>query len=173
MALTEQAETFWVAWAAGFIDGEGCIRLAKSFKRPKKRGSRVEYALRVQVVNTDIRALHRLKEMFGGVIYIHTKAGHQTWKPSWVWTAQSLVAERCLLRIMPWLAIKREQAELAIRSRQYIGSRGRKRSVAELDGLEWIHRELSQMKLRPESHTETPGQRHPSDDRQEKSNWRT
>lgn len=168
MASTEQIETFWMGWAAGFFDGEGYIGLAKRHRR-----NSVNYDLRITATNTDIRALHRFKQMFGGSVQVQVKPNHKRWLPSWTWVAQNINAEQCLLRLLPWLVVKREQAELAIRSRQYVDRRHRhQKTTMELDNLEWMKQELSRLKVPSYVHAETPGQRNHSDE-QERLLWPT
>ena len=156
--MTDQEQMAWDAWAAGFIDGEGCIILHRI--NPRK------FSLRISVGNTDIRPLHRLQQMYGGSVRWDR---HPRGRPFWVWKTVSLNAAKCLLRVMPWLVVKHEQAELAIRSRQYM-RRGRKTEV-ELENLEWLKREISRLKTQPMSPPETPGQRTPSEEGQEKFTW--
>lgn len=164
MESTEQHETFWVAWAAGFFDGEGCIMLTK-----RHRKNSLNYDLRITVANTDIRSLHKFRQMFGGSIQVQVRPDHERWLPSWTWVAQNRAAEQCLLRLLPWLVVKHEQAELAIRSRQYVDRRHRKTTM-DLDRLEWMKQELSRLKIPSEAHAETPGQRNHSDE-QERLLW--
>jgi len=44
------------AWAAGIIDGEGCIWINSN-------------RLMLEVFNTDIRMPQKLKDLFGGAVY--------------------------------------------------------------------------------------------------------
>jgi len=104
-----------IGWAAGIIDGEGCIVLSRDHIGPTKES----YSLRVGVSNTDIRMLHKLKELFGGCISKHGRKQKPHHLDKWCWRVGSKCAENCLLQILPWLVVTREQAELAILSRQY------------------------------------------------------
>lgn len=121
-----------LAWAAGFIDGEGCIALRRQVGRQKG----VEYtcyALRLSVTNTDLRCLERLKAMFAGSINRATHANRPQNKPCWTWYCSSANAERALCELLPYLLSKREQAELGMLSRKHIQKNGRKRESGVLE----------------------------------------
>ena len=110
----------WLGWAAGFIDGEGSILLSRRSDRGGK-----ECRVVVNAVNTDIRALHRLKEMFGGSIHaLHSaesiKANARNWKPSWMWTVGNQMAEDMINALLPHLLLKRDRADLALASRKLV-----------------------------------------------------
>ena len=53
-------------YLAGFIDGEGCIRL---HKHPTKDG--FNYNLDVRIANTNLEVLQEIQKIFGGKINIH------------------------------------------------------------------------------------------------------
>ena len=153
-------DSHWLAWAAGFIDGEGSIAVYKRNRRDRWK----DHALRISVVNTDPRPLKELQRLFGGSIQWCHKPGpkHPNWKPSWAWVGSHRVAESCLVRIIPWLVAKREQAELAILSRRLVSSKGRRKTPSELEQYEWLARRLVELKEQPLDHAGTLGQKnHP------------
>ena len=93
-----------LAWAAGFIDGEGCVAV-DSRKSP-----------RITVSNTDRRPLDRLQELLGGTICVHGRGnpekGH---RPSWVWAVHGgRSVRRVLAEVRPYLVVKGEQADLVL-----------------------------------------------------------
>jgi hypothetical protein len=63
-----------LAWAAGFIDGEGCV----SFSRCS--GYR---QIKVRVAQTRLEPLKRLRSMFGG--HISDGARQNSTMPTWLW----------------------------------------------------------------------------------------
>lgn len=101
----------WDAWAAGFIDGEGSLQL-----RPYNRAgtaSRRHFPV-IAVGQTVIEPLERLQEMYGGNIYLRTPANEKH-RPCWAWTITGGLRTRaCLERVMPWLVVKREEAEILL-----------------------------------------------------------
>ena len=117
-----------IGWAAGIIDGEGCILLSRN----KKRGC---FTLRVHVVNTDPYMLIKLKKLFGGSIHeSNAKTDLPHWKFKWVWVVVSKDAEIALETLIPFLVTKREQAELAITFRLLKRRRGgRKHTFSKIN----------------------------------------
>ena len=96
-----------MAYIAGFIDGEGCIRIKKS----NQSGN--SYYVTLQVTNTDKKPLLLIKEIFWGKVFFQEK------KPSnkVVWQYYSTTAEAVdtLRALVGFLVSKKEQAELAIK----------------------------------------------------------
>lgn len=117
--LTQPA---WLAWAAGIVDGEGCIQLVRY---NRKKGYQ-NWQIRLTVANTDPRMLKRLQEILGGSIWADKRkvAGR---RPIWNWGAACKKAEAALAAIRPWLVAKAEQADIALQSRRLVSqSRGKK-----------------------------------------------
>lgn len=97
-------------WAAGFFDGEGCVSVVL-----QKRG---DFMVRLFVGNTNVQALFAFKEMFGGTIY-ERPAKSIRHKTAYQWQVVSGQAFRALEQLLPYLRVKREQAELALQFRQF------------------------------------------------------
>jgi len=101
-----------LAYAAGIIDGEGCVHI----RRCKKHNSFWPhiYDLHIFVSSSDQLLTHWLHEQFGG----HTckckppPCGHY---PKYQWCIQANQANQFLQNILPYLLLKKEQAELAIK----------------------------------------------------------
>lgn len=106
-----------LAWLAGFLDGEGTIGISrtngKNWKHPYLRPA-------VQAPNTDRRAIDRMAEIIGAVtgkppaICVANK-GEGNWKKAWrvrVSTQWELLL--LLPAIMPYLVLKKRQAELCL-----------------------------------------------------------
>ena len=84
------------AWAAGFVDGEGCISLTS------------HRTLVLRVSQKDLRPLRKLKEMFGGSIRPQKPTGCAQWYLS------SAYAVAAIQQMLPFLILKREQADVAL-----------------------------------------------------------
>lgn len=86
------------AWAAGIIDGEGCIALQRSRKT---------YRLRLWVGSNDGLMSSRLFDIFqlGGLCV----TGKQH-----IWFANGLEAATALVRVKDFLIVKKAEAEIAI-----------------------------------------------------------
>lgn len=97
------------AYAAGIIDGEGCILIAV---RPPRDGRSAAHDLRVIVKMRDHQAIELLRDLFGGVqkyrVIQGGKVHHQ-------WQVQQRKAYRTLKDVLPYLLVKKAQAEMAIR----------------------------------------------------------
>ena len=96
-----------LAYAAGIVDGEGSI----CFTSPKG-GNYPYHGLRVSVTNTNEWLINWFWFSFGGKIYI--KPAHRGRKVCYQWQIWGKSALDFLKVIVPFLQIKRPQAELAI-----------------------------------------------------------
>lgn len=134
-----------LAWAAGFVDGEGCIALIHH-KQQIKGVWYESFVLRLSVANTDLRSLHRLQEMFGGSIHSARRPLRVTHKPCWNWYCQSAKAETALTALLPYLFTKKEQAELGLLARQHLRRDGRQRTSEQRAALVIAFDRLKEMK---------------------------
>lgn len=92
-----------LAWAAGFIDGEGHIGINMA-------GDSTQMA--VSVSNTDLRSIKRFAELFGGKLH-YTTPGTGGKRPVHYWRAAGHGAAGVLRQVYPYLVIKKEQADVA------------------------------------------------------------
>ena len=90
-------------YAAGFVDGEGCINVASLRGRNH---------IRVLVVNTNLEILEMFKERWGGDISAH-KRHKSHWKIAYTWRVQHKTCLDFLNDIYPYIIIKRKQVEAA------------------------------------------------------------
>lgn len=104
-----------IAWAAGFLDGEGTITI-KRYRRFYK----IHYIANISCgqVNKphNVVALEKLRSLFnGGKIYIYSvkSGGDRIDVASWNITAKN--AKECAKTLLPYLVIKHRQAELLIK----------------------------------------------------------
>ncbi len=99
-----------LAYVAGIVDGEGCICITTGKRVDHKRGYTTY--LKVDVSNTNEWLIRWLKLSYGG--YIGKRRAKALWKISWRWEIHHQKAADFLELILPYLQIKRPQAELAI-----------------------------------------------------------
>ncbi len=100
----------FVGWAAGIIDGEGCIHIHKT--DTEKRRS---YYLGVNVATTTQRMVELLKEeWFGSITYYPTGQGGSSKQPSWLWRLTGKAALSFLQDILPYVEVKKDQVACAI-----------------------------------------------------------
>lgn len=99
-----------IAYAAGFFDGEGHIRIAKH----SKRGS---YMLQVSAVQATLEPLPIFERLFGGTIHRRVTQYRGTPRAQYTWQASSGAAESALRQMLPFLRTKRDEAEMALEFR--------------------------------------------------------
>lgn len=114
--MTTRGKTLEVlAYAAGFIDGEGSIGIARA--NPRKgwhsRGTTPRYEAHVTVVNTVREPMEWLYQEFGGHLR-NKKPGKEGWKPQYCWVISNRRAVSVLRELLPYLKVKRSQADLLI-----------------------------------------------------------
>jgi hypothetical protein len=100
-----------LAYVAGLFDGEGCISIAKC--KPRYSGCSPYYRLVVAVAMANEYIPRFLKFHFGGRVS-KRNAPTERWKDQWQWHLGSDGAVAFLKAILPYLKLKREEAELAI-----------------------------------------------------------
>lgn len=100
-----------LAYAAGIIDGEGCITIKRTGVVGAKR--RPRHIANVSVVNSCLLMVEWLHRTFGGSIFKRKRqSAHH--KETWAWDASAKIAVYVCEGVMPYLIAKREQAEIVI-----------------------------------------------------------
>jgi len=94
-----------LAWAAGFVDGEGSIALCRGGR------NRRQIFLRVEVSQSVLEPLEKLQSLFGGSL--RQVMGYK--RPYWRLNLFGRTAVEMLRRIQPWLVVKAKHAALAIK----------------------------------------------------------
>lgn len=136
------------AYLAGIIDGEGCISGYIGYFRnntpahPKKRNDRV-FVLYVSVVNTDRRMVDWVAARWHGSTHTR-KPGSGGHKPVHSWMVQNSRGVRAVVEAaLPYLVIKREQADLALQLAAMTRNPGRAGySPAEVAARKGIYEQL-------------------------------
>jgi hypothetical protein len=108
-----------IAWAAGFVDGEGCVSIAKSGRRGQPLPY---YRAELIVANTVREPLDRLALLFGGRVVVARRAiGNR--KLTYQWKTTGTAHTTSVLReLLPWLTVKRAQAALVLEFAQCFGT---------------------------------------------------
>lgn len=100
------------AYLAGLFDGEGCIKTA--FKTYTTGNRRSTWQLSLDICNTHRPVIEWVQSMFGGFAYTQEREEAHV-RRRFHWASRSGAGCLFVLRgILPYLRIKREQAELAI-----------------------------------------------------------
>lgn len=108
------------AYLAGILDGEGCVGI---FAR--KKGHAGYYEMRVRVTNTDLRLLAWLDAHWPGPIH-RLKPQNDRDKPQWAINWCGPKAVPVLTDALPFLVLKREQADIALAFQSSIRRTGRR-----------------------------------------------
>ena len=108
--MPEIKDTDW-AYAAGFVDGEGCIAITRTFV--PSRG-KYTYSVAVVVVNRDRAVLDWMRDLWNGWVVAGSNAGGFS-RPSWAWRSPAGTSAAIFLTgIRPWLRIKGPQCNNAL-----------------------------------------------------------
>jgi hypothetical protein len=108
------------AYAAGLIDGEGTVYIDRN----------LSVRLEVQMTQPAIQTLRWLQRNYGGIVK-KCRPETERWAASYRWTQFSDEAIATLRCVLPWLQIKRPQAETAIEAQSVRGRDKRTKWTAE------------------------------------------
>lgn len=119
-----------LAWAAGFIDGDGCFCLF----RGHSSGHRAVRSVSVSAANNSVAPLEELQSLFGGRLFIarQTSAGNDHWQ----WHVSG--AKNCrtvISQLLPYLVEKKEIAEVVLAYSVLMKDRPGRRGISP-EGLE-------------------------------------
>lgn len=108
-----QDEVF-LAWAAGFFDGEGCVIVEISKEKACRHGFRT--SLHATVTQTSLPCLEKYLERFGGKIKTseHRTPNGRRWSVQYVWVVRNQNAADFLRAIYPYSVVKKTQIEAAL-----------------------------------------------------------
>ena len=105
-----------LAWAAGFMDGDGFITIQNRKSVVNGKTYSGNY-LRVGACQAKQDVLLELQSLFGGSIRSKNSGPNREGynrKPQWVWTLSTQQATDALVQLLPFLIHKRDVALLAI-----------------------------------------------------------
>lgn len=105
-------------WAAGFFDGEGCISISCS-RKGKRVGHPGYYTLQLTAYQNDPAPLDVFISLFGGRV-LPRREGGSIWQQTGPGTIETLT------KMIPYLLVKRAQAEVAIAFQQRKAPKGGK-----------------------------------------------
>lgn len=102
------------SYLAAMFDGEGCFSIYRHRGQSSNGKPYDSTAIRIEVCNTNLELMAWLIQCFGGKYYSHRreKAHHKIayyWRP-----AGRANSERVLLGVLPYLKMKKVQAQIAL-----------------------------------------------------------
>ena len=145
--LHQSQDTDW-AYAAGLVDGEGCIAIVRSFMPSRQR---YQYGVHVVIANRDREVFDWMHSIWGGWVVAVSRRQERA-RPAWNWRCQTGISARpFLIGIQPWLRIKGPQCinalamiDLMTRSRGTLGPYPMPLEwLEEQESLYWIQRKLN------------------------------
>jgi hypothetical protein len=141
-----------IDWArlAAYVDGEGTIMIAKSVTKTCRKHP--NYVLTLIVANTDPRLICWLSDTFTGYSTFSHSAGSRLSiekgvvkrKVCFSWRQYEERAAEIIRHIIPYLIMKREQAEIALAYREIrkAGSKGRRLNAGDLEVREELRQKM-------------------------------
>lgn len=105
---------------AGYFDGEGCINIHWRIRGEKPHGS---FDLKIAISCTFESIVRLMAVVLGGATQEHKwKVARIGKARQWIWQASNREAAHILRALLPYLTVKRDEAELAIRFQEHIGN---------------------------------------------------
>jgi hypothetical protein len=98
-------------YCAGFMDGEGHIRICQHSKR-------VRYMLQISAVQATPQPLDFFVDLFGGTVSKRFTIYRGKPKAMFTWQCSSKAAEEALEMMLPYLVVKKDEALLALEFRK-------------------------------------------------------
>lgn len=130
--ITIHAETD-KAYLAGILDGDGCICISPKRRSKGDKVYIVNY-LYVFISNSNPKLMEWLKSIGGSVVELKPGAGAlKRTGPVFSWSISARQAGQFLTQVVPYLIIKKEQAEAAIYFQSLRKPHGKGRLRTELD----------------------------------------
>ena len=129
------------AYLAGFFEADGCVNIGT---RKGKRAATVSHYLQVIIAQSNKDFLQRWRDKLNmGSVHLAGRATLTT-KGHWRWHLSDRQAETVLNLILPYLDIKKDQAEIAVRFMATKGTGGRRRTPQSVLDLREQYRQALQ-----------------------------
>lgn len=135
------ATEFEIAWAAGFLDADGCFRISKS---PQGTLRTRQYQALVTATQVDPTPIFLLKDWFGGHVYtVHRKRPAMD---QYVWSATSQIAVKAIRLVLPHLRVKARQAGLLLELHRLMSPKGSTTpAVSEMQRREQLFQTIKEL----------------------------
>lgn len=144
-------KTWERGYAAGLIDGEGCISIRVINPTENNRQINACYNLQVSMNMVDGDSIDFMYGCYGGNIY-HKKVYQENRQEHWRWEITSEKAMIFLKQILPFLRCKKPQAELGIRFQierrklPKVINQHNMPSSEQLKSFLWYYKEMQRLK---------------------------
>jgi len=107
-------EELFLAWVAGFFDGEGSVIVEYSKSPESIRGWRT--SLHATLTQTSLPCLELVQQKLGGTIKVSDNRTEDTrrWAVQYTWSVRNQHAIQFLKKIAPYSIVKKTQIDLAL-----------------------------------------------------------
>jgi len=102
---------------AGILDGEGSIIIWRRKEKIRIPNNRMKWVLIVDISNTSAQLMLWIRDSFGGYFRLGKLYPGQN-KPVYHWRVTDKKAENMLKRLLSFLIVKRDEAEIALEFRK-------------------------------------------------------
>lgn len=129
------------AFFAGFFDGEGSIGVYPHKQSKQAGGKGFFYKPRVNVTNTERGIVALMQQTYGGGFFFHDRKNDSTRRRSFIWSLNTnKQIELFLLKMLPYLEVKTEQAKLMLDFVRLSGKCPDERKILadKIKSLKWI-----------------------------------
>jgi len=116
-----------LAWAAGFIDGDGFITIQNRNTKHKEVVYTGTY-LRIGACQASTISLEEMQNLFGGNIRPKNSGPNRDGynrKPHYIWCLSTQQAADCIQQLLPYLVHKRDVALLALKFQETMAANKR------------------------------------------------
>lgn len=117
-----------LAYLAGMFDGEGSIIIHKH--KAKKSSHHDAYVVEACLGNTNEWIVRQFQFSFGGNVYLRKKQTEQT-QAIWAWQISANKAIPFLTTIIPFLKLKKTQAEIGLKFQESKSKKRRAKPVSQ------------------------------------------
>jgi hypothetical protein len=109
-----------LAYLAGAIDSDGCISIKKSTYHMRVRGDATNavYSERLMLKQVTPQIPELLHDSFGGMLSLDAPSCKRNGRPLWNWQTTDKKAASACAALLPFLRVKKRQAELALELRR-------------------------------------------------------
>jgi hypothetical protein len=129
------------AYAAGIFDGEGHVGIVVT----KNGRGEVYHRLMLNVTNTNAEIIQWLFDRWDGCIHSPRYFAKEEWREANRWTVSDKRAMKFLTDVLPFLIIKKEQAEIGISFQQTKGRGGFGTPAPDLTSREAMRKQISSL----------------------------
>lgn len=139
-----------IRYVAGLFDADGHITIGKWKPAANNRRGWSEHYVRYQLLlaisQVHYPLIKKLADQFGGAFHRNDSAHRRNANNRivYTWKLSSDMAAKMLKTMLPWLVVKKEQAELALKFQEHVNRHKSTRPKPEAQA--WLYKEREEMR---------------------------